>query len=196
VIVAADPSKEFKIPGFQISMRETVEAFILIGESICYDSVLMRTFKPVASSAIDETFLAYKPADILAPPPATVSEPTLATVSDPSPAIAPVSTTATNPSPMPASAPVFAPAPTPVFAPTQMFTTSTAPVFAPSPMFNTAPAPKPATNITTVDFAPKFNGVGSSTFGQQPAKVSNPFNMFSPKPTSTFGRVDSVSSIS
>jgi hypothetical protein len=45
IIVATDCTKTFQIPGCNIVMREPVEAFILFGDSIGYDSVLMRTFR-------------------------------------------------------------------------------------------------------------------------------------------------------
>ena len=184
VIIAADETKEYYIPGSDrsVSMREPVEAFILIGDHMCYDSVLMRTFFSNTTAAavsvtpytpIQNALTAPSAQNTLSAPPAPAST-TATNVFSQAPA--PVSTTATN---------VFfsqAPAPVSTTA-TNVFSQPPAPVStAATNVFSQTPAAdKPATSFFSKP--PAADKPASSFFSQPPAASTS---IFSQNATSSF----------
>ncbi|AGE57452.1 hypothetical protein PBCVNEJV4_684R [Paramecium bursaria Chlorella virus NE-JV-4] len=190
VVVATDSSKEFQIPGCNITMREKIEAFILVDEGVAYDSVLMRRFhKPSPSNEQANT-----------PPPPQVIQ-AIQAIQAPAPPPAPASTNVFN-TPAPASTNVFntpAPASTSAFtfgpptAPTPTPSATNA-FLAPVPSTPTTPA-TPATPATTNTFltsttpsAPTKTG-GQSTpmnaFNFNASPSSEPFKSIFPSTTNT-----------
>ena len=173
VMIAADASKEFQIPGCNILMREPVEAFILIGESVCYDSVLMRRFRHISTNAQVETFPTYvgKVLPIVAPIVETVLD-----ASTSVPALTPPPLVF-NSAPPATPPPVFNPTPlatTPsIFNPTPLATTPTAPsAFA----FNSKPASTPSTFST---FSTPPATPAPSMFNTAPTSTPSTFSTFS-----------------
>jgi hypothetical protein len=187
VMIATDASKEFKIPGMNISMREPVEAFILIGESVCYDSVLMRRFRHVSACATVESFPTYvgKIPPTLAP---IVENETSREVPVSAPASIPTAPALTfNPTPT-TPALTFNPTPsTPALtfnpipstpAPPSIFTP--APTAAPPMTFSTPPATPSAFN-----FSSKLTNT-PSTFSTFPSPATSPApSMFNSQPSAT-----------
>lgn len=64
IIIATDADKEYQVPGSNIPMREQIEAFILSGNNVCYDSVSMRVFRKIAQSDISISQPVYVGFDI------------------------------------------------------------------------------------------------------------------------------------
>ncbi|AGE50944.1 hypothetical protein PBCVCVB1_702L [Paramecium bursaria Chlorella virus CVB-1] len=202
VMIASDKNKQFEIPGYNISMRSPIEAFILVDEMMCYDSVLMRCFAPPvpSSAAVNLPQYVDTPENQATP---SVSVPTPAA---PSTSFVFNSTPASTPSTTPASMPSFTSTPAPSTTPASMpsftstptpsFTSTPTPSFAPAPSPSFAPTPTPAsTNI----FAAKLTTPPpppTNIFNQTPATTSvatspfaafaSPISSFSPKPMNTF----------
>jgi hypothetical protein len=195
IIIAADETKGYCIPGSDnglhtgVNMREPVEAFILIGDNMCYDSVLMRTFFPNTAAGEDK----YEPY-VPAPAAPAVPAPTQST-----PPQNNLSTnfifqgTATPEKPAAPAAPaaptnIFAQTPTPA-APTNLFAQTPAPA-APTNFFSQTPAPAAPTNLfssapTTNTLSPATNKP-TNLFSSAPATTSS-FSAFStPATTSSF----------
>ncbi|AGE58095.1 hypothetical protein PBCVNW6652_689R [Paramecium bursaria Chlorella virus NW665.2] len=209
VMIASDKNKQFEIPGYNISMRSPIEAFILVDEMMCYDSVLMRCFAPPvpSSAAVNLPQYVDTPENQATPP---VPVPTPAAPSTPfvfnsTPASAPSTTPVPTLSFTPASAPSTTPVPTLSFTPTSApsFAPAPAPSFAPAPSPSFAPASTPSfaptpTPASTNIFAAKLTTPPPPTniFNQTPATTSvatspfaafaSPISSFSPKPMSTF----------
>ncbi|AGE48532.1 hypothetical protein PBCVAN69C_506L [Paramecium bursaria Chlorella virus AN69C] len=176
VVVATDSSKEFQIPGCNITMREKIEAFILVDEGVAYDSVLMRRFhKPSPSNEQANT-----------PPPPQVIQ-AIQAIQAPAPPPAPASTNVFNtPAPASTSAFTFGPptAPTPTPSATNAF-------LAPVPSTPTTPATPATTNTfltSTTPSAPTKTG-GQSTpmnaFNFNASPSSEPFKSIFPSTTNT-----------
>ena len=192
VMIASDKNKQFEIPGYNISMRSPIEAFILVDEMMCYDSVLMRCFAPPIPSSTAVNLPQYVDTPgIQATPPVSVPAPAAPSTSFV------FNTPAPAPSTTPASMPSFTSTPTPSFTstPTPSFTSTPTPSFAPTSTLSFAPTPAPAsTNI----FAAKLTTPPPPTniFNQTPATTSvatspfaafaSPISSFSPKPVNTF----------
>ena len=176
VIIAADETKEYYIPGSDrsVSMREPVEAFILIGDHMCYDSVLMRTFfSNTTAAAVSDT--PYTPIQNALTAPSAQNTPSAP------PAPAPASTTATN---------VFSQAPAPVS------TTATNVFFsqAPAPVSTTAtnvfsqPPTPVSTAATNVFSQPPVADKSATSFFSKPPAADKPVSSFfsqPPAPAST-----------
>ena len=179
IIIAADETKGYCIPGSDngVNMREPVEAFILIGDNMCYDSVLMRTFFQ-NTLPTEEKYETYVPVQ--------------ATPARPAPAQNNLSTnfifqgTAATEKP---SAPTVAPT-TNLFsqnAPTTPTTTPTTNLFAQPPA--TPATTPPATNFFTQNattpptnvFAQ--NATPTSMFPQPPATPTSMFPQNAPAPS-------------
>lgn len=159
VVVATDSSKEFQIPGCNITMREKIEAFILVDEGVAYDSVLMRRFhKPSPSNEYANT-----------PPPPQILQAPHAPASTP----APTSTNVFN-TPAPASTNVFntqAPASTSAFT----FEPPTSPAPVSALKFNTAPSSGPIKSIFQSATTTPVNNAFSA-FAAKPNNTSS-FNL-------------------
>lgn len=187
VMIASDKNKQFEIPGYNIAMRDSIEAFILVGEAVGYDSVLMRCFMPPVHNSSTVNLPQY--VDNEAPVKKTTSDTHgfVFQTPDPAPVAAPV-----------VSAPVFAPVVSaPVFTPTVTAPSTTPAV--PSFLQNTTTpstsifaakqtTPPPPTNIfSTNPTAASVAKSPLSTFsGFNNTNGTTAFNSFSPKPMNTF----------
>ncbi|AGE49500.1 hypothetical protein ATCVCan0610SP_468L [Acanthocystis turfacea Chlorella virus Can0610SP] len=196
IIIASDETKGYCIPGSDnglhtgVNMREPVEAFILIGDNMCYDSVLMRTFFPNTAAGEDkyEPYIPT-PAALPAPPPAAPPAQTNSTnfifqgsATTEKPATAAPTTNLFAQTPAPTTN-LFAQTPTP--APTNLFAQTPAP--APTSLFTQNAPAATTTNL----FAPKTTPAAPTTnlFSQTPAFTA-PTNTFSQntasKPATSF----------
>ncbi|AGE53547.1 hypothetical protein ATCVGM07011_466L [Acanthocystis turfacea Chlorella virus GM0701.1] len=182
IIIASDETKMYCIPGSDnglhtgVNMREPVEAFILIGDNMCYDSVLMRTFFPNTAAGEDK----YEP---YVPTPATLPAPVQAAP--------PAQTTSTNF--------IFQGSATtdklaaPAAPTTNLFSQTPAP--APTTnLFSQTPAPAPTTNLFSQTPAPaptnlfSHNAPAPTTtnlFAQKPTSPAPTTNLFSQTPAFT-----------
>jgi hypothetical protein len=170
IIIAADETKGFCIPGSDndlkngVNMREPVEAFILIGDNMCYDSVLMRTFFPNTAAGEDK----YEP---YVPTPAALPAPT------PAPA-QPAQTNSTNFIFQGTAAAAAAAQPAAPTAPTNLFAQTPATPAAPTNLFSQTPT------------APAQPAAPTNLFAQTPttpAQPAAPTNLFSSTPATTSG---------
>ncbi|ABT15191.1 hypothetical protein NY2A_B792R [Paramecium bursaria Chlorella virus NY2A] len=146
VIVATDPFKEFKIPGSNVSMREKIEAFILVNEDVAYDSVLMRRFhKPSPSNEHENPPKAPQDFVKITQTQETMTSPATDHVPAPVPTHVPAPAAAPMPTPDITSSPVS--------VPTFLTTTTSPPAQMPEqkPMtafnFNATPSTEPFKNI-------------------------------------------------
>jgi hypothetical protein len=183
VIIAADSTMTFAVPGCTIPMRDQIEAFIVVDEVVAYDSYKMRRFrKAIQDSSSSVQNAAPAPAQIaatpaaphnmftpLAPAPSTFNVPTHAstTIIPPAPAAStPATTTFSTPATTTFSTPAtttFTPSNPPTSTPS--FPTTSTP--APSSFnFSTTPTTTSAFHLSTVPTAKTF---------------SSPTNLFSPR---------------
>ncbi|AGE50185.1 hypothetical protein ATCVCanal1_436L [Acanthocystis turfacea Chlorella virus Canal-1] len=204
IIIAADETRGFCIPGSDnelkngVNMREPVEAFILVGDNMCYDSVLMRTFFPNTAAGEDkyEPYVptpAAQPAALPAPTPAQPAQSNSTNFifqgnapAAPAAPAAPTNLFSQTPA-TPAATPaaptnLFSQTPATPAAPTNLFSqTPTAPA-APTNLFSSAPAtttsfsafPKPATTTTFSGFSKPATTTSFSAFSK-PATPSLTF---------------------
>ena len=186
VIIAADSTMTFAVPGCTIPMRDQIEAFIVIDEVVAYDSFKMRRFrKPTpmtlapTSSPISTSASTPEPAQIAAtssalrnvftsPAPVNIFNaqtptPAATTFNVPTPTTStPATTTFSTPStttPAPSS---FNFSTTPSTTPTSTlsFSTTSAPVSTPTPSsfnFQTTPTTSSAFHLSTVPTAKTFS---------------------------------------
>ncbi|AGE55666.1 hypothetical protein ATCVMN08101_507L [Acanthocystis turfacea Chlorella virus MN0810.1] len=195
IIIAADETKGFCIPGSDnelkngVNMREPVEAFILIGDNMCYDSVLMRTFFPNTAAGEDK-YEPYVPAPAAQPAPAPAAQTNSTNfifqgAATASPAAQPAPTPAQH-APTPAQ---HAPTPAQHAAPTGLFAqTPTAPASpaAPTNLFAQTPAAPVAPAAPTNLFSSAPATTSSFSAFSTPATTSG-FSAFStPATTTTF----------
>ncbi|AGE59769.1 hypothetical protein ATCVTN60342_455L [Acanthocystis turfacea Chlorella virus TN603.4.2] len=183
IIIASDETKMYCIPGSDnglhtgVNMREPVEAFILIGDNMCYDSVLMRTFFPNTAAGEDK----YEP---YVPTPATLPAPVQAAP--------PAQTNSTNfifqgsattdklAAPAAPTTNLFSqtPAPAPT---TNLFSQTPAPAPTTTNLFAQKPtSPAPTTNLfsQTAAFTTPTNAFSQNT-------TSKPASSFFPQPPAT-----------
>jgi hypothetical protein len=203
IIIAADETKGYCIPGSNndVNMREPVEAFILIGDNMCSDSVLMRTFfqNTLPTEEKYETYVPVQTAPVKVAPAQNnlstnfIFQGAAATDKPSAPPAAPTTNLFTSNAPTtPATSPpttnlfaqnatsppttnLFAQPPTP--APSNMFAqNATTP---PTNLFAQTPAPTPSTNLFSTNTT---NKPTTNFFSQTPASTS--FSTF-PKPATT-----------
>ncbi|AGE57671.1 hypothetical protein ATCVNTS1_494L [Acanthocystis turfacea Chlorella virus NTS-1] len=207
IIIASDETKGYCIPGSDnglhtgVNMREPVEAFILIGDNMCYDSVLMRTFFPNTAAGEDkyEPYIPA-PAALPAPPPAAPPAQTnstnfifqgSATTEKPAPTTnlfaqtpAPASTTNLFAQNAPAATTNLFAQNAPAATTTNLFAQKTTPATPTTNLFSQTPAFTTPTNAFSQNTASKPT---TGFFSQPPATTS--FSAFSKPatPSLTFG---------
>ena len=186
VIIAADSTMAFDVPGCTIPMRDQIEAFIIVDEVVAYDSYKMRRFRKAIQ---DPPAPAPAPAQITATPAAphnmfTTSAPAPSIFNAPTPAPAPTTFNVPTPSASTSATTTFSTPPTSTPAPSSFnfstppaktptsvlsFSTPTPAATTPAPSsfnFSTAPATSSAFHLSTIPAA--------KTFG-------SPTNLFSPR---------------
>jgi hypothetical protein len=176
IIIATDADKEYQVPGSNIPMREQIEAFILCGNNVCYDSVSMRVFRKIAQtdmSTSQPVYVGFDIKKIRAEAESCVKSPVVE-----------------KPAMIEASVPS---------TPTLNFMTSTPtlqsfPQISTTPVQNTAPSP-PTFSTPAITFAPPSSTptTNTSLFSMQPpAPAQNTFQNNSlsafpaPTPPTTF----------
>jgi hypothetical protein len=172
VIIAADSTMAFAVPGCTIPMRDQIEAFIVVDEVVAYDSYKMRRFRQAiqdSSSSVQNA--APAPAQIAATPAAPHN---MFTPPAPAPAAStPATTTSSTPSATtqtPSSfnfstPPATTPAPSsfnlstfPANPPTSALSFPTTSTPAPSSFnFSTTPTTTSAFHLSTVPTAKTFS---------------------------------------
>jgi hypothetical protein len=209
IIIATDADKEYQVPGSIVPMREQIEAFILCGNNVCYDSVSMRVFRKIAQTDMStsqpvyvgfdikkiraeaescvKTPMVEKPAMIEAPVPSTptlnfmTSTPTLQSF----PQISTTPVQNTTPSPPTFSTPAI------TFAPPSSTPTTNTSLFSmqpPAPAQNTFqnnslsafPAPSPPTTFTS-QTTNTFTAPKTNSFMTTPSATT--FTMPATKPS-------------